>query len=389
MLKKNFVASDGWYIEGNTAWFVGIEYNAIFKVNLQSLDCEIVCQLPIDNLWEARVNPICVKLEDYIICLPASNTFIYLYNIIDNSFQEMQIDMPENVLPDIAHYWCDSEAKRVFAFSRGLQRVLTIDVKNRKVLLSSRIDQYINVRYAIRVEQYIWLPNSLDNRIFSYSLNTGEVTEYSLSNVKGRLYAVCYDGAYFWITGNRREVYKWSKGDASVLIINDFPNEFYEYTMYEKDINFSKKVFKEVPFVYCVYCNNSIWCIPFQTNMILGIDKDTHVICGIDGGETAGNILNRAYNHKYLLEYIRDDRYIGLFSLCENCIFELDTQNYRLERRDYRLIKEEMIDRNFPVFYESGINMFFYHILLGKEESLDSEKLWSIGGKIYEGVQNE
>ncbi len=386
MVKEGFVASDGWDIKGDTAWFTGIEYNAIFKTNLQTLECEIVCQLPVDDLWAARVNPICIKLEDYIVCLPSLNSSIYLYNIKDNSFQELHIDMPEKVSPDILHYWYDIKLECVFAFSRGLQRVLTIDIKNQKVLLSDRINEHINARYAIRVEQYLWLPNSLDNRIFSYNLYTGEINEYLLSNVKGRLYAICYDGAYFWITGNRREIYRWKKGDDLVSIINDFPDEFYEYTIYEENMGFMKETFNEVPFVYCVYCSNSIWCIPYQTNMILGIDKDTHAICGIDGGETAGDILNRVYNHKYLLEYIREDRYIGLFSLCENCIFELDTQKYKMEKRDYYLVKEKIEDNNFPVFYESGINKFFYQTFLERKESNTNKEMLRTGRKLYNKI---
>lgn len=389
MIKDSFIASDGWYIEGNTAWFIGLEYNAIFKADLRSLECEIICHLPVENVWKSRVNPICLKVEDYIVCLPSSNTSIYLYSIKERSIQEIQIDMPEKVPPDIFHYWYDTESGYIFAFSRGLQRVITIDVKNKRVSLGNIIGKNINIRYAIKVDQCLWLPNSLDNRIFSYNLKTEEVNEYLLSSVKGRLYAISYDGTYFWITGNRREIYIWNKEDNSVITINDFPQKFYEYTKHEKDKDLTNEVFKEVPFLYCVCCNKSIWCIPFQTNMILGIDKDTRVICGIESGETANDILSRAYNHKYLLEYIREDRYIGLFSMYENCIFELDTQNCRMERKGYYLTNKEMIDDNFPVFSESGINNFFYRVLLGEKENCKNKAWRSTGEQIYEGICNK
>ena len=51
--------------------------------------------------------------------------------------------------------------------------------------------------------------------------------------------------------------------------------------MHEKGVystNFMNMEFKEPPFNHCLFLNDSIWCIPFQTNMILKIEKNTYKI---------------------------------------------------------------------------------------------------------------
>lgn len=387
LMKGDFIASDGWCVEENTAWFIGTEYNAIFKVDLISLECKIICHLPIKNVWKSRQNPRCVKVGNYIVCLPSFSTSIYVYDIEDDSFQEIEVDTPENESLSIYHYWCD--AGYVFAFSRELQRVLTIDVINKKTFLSKRIDERISAMYAIKVGQCLWLPNSLDNRIFSYNLYSGEVKKYLLSNVKGKLYAICYDGEHFWITGNRQEIYVWKKEENLALIIKEFPEKFTEYTNYQEgkvSIDQISQDFKEPLFNHCIFLNNSIWCIPFQTNMILKINKNTYTVSGISDDETANEVLSRDYNHKYLLDYVRNDRYIGLFSLRMNCIFELDTKHSIVKKKNYYLTNEEKIDRNFPVFSEAGINNFFYCVLLRENESNKNNVKRSIGEEIYERI---
>ena len=384
---EDFMASDGWYIEGDKAWFIGTEYNAIFRADLVSLKCELISHFPVENIWEPRMNPRCVKVGDYIVSLPSYQSSIFFYNIKNNSFQQIEVDIPKKTPLSIYHYWHDSE--RVYCFSRSLQSILTIDVKNKKVVISKRIDEQINAMYAVKVGRCIWMPNSLDNRIFSYNLDNGRVDEYVLSNVKGKLYAICYDGENFWLTGNRREIYLWKKGDASVFVIDDFPEKFAEYVTDGKGVystNSMNMEFKEPPFNQCLFLNGSIWCIPFQTNMILKIEKDTYTISGIGDDETAREVLSREYNQKYLLEYVREGRYIGLFSLRKNSILELDTQNNRIEKREYHLINKEMLDKDFPVVYESGINKFFYQTILKRKESHTNKEMLRTGRKLYNKI---
>ena len=57
-----------------------------------------------------------------------------------------------------------------------------------------------------------------------------------------------------------------------------------------------------------------------------------------------------------------------------------------MEKRDYYLVKEKIEDNNFPVFYESGINKFFYQTFLERKESNTNKEMLRTGRKLYNKI---
>lgn len=93
-----------------------------------------------------------------------------------------------------------------------------------------------------------------------------------------------------------------------------------------------------------------IWFIPYQTNEILYVKKDTYEIKVFslqNELQTQDNLDKQLLNTKYLLEYVRDGRYIGIFSLKNKWIFEIDSWKLDYKILDYSLNKAliEQIDR--------------------------------------------
>ena len=79
-----------------------------------------------------------------------------------------------------------------------------------------------------------------------------------------------------------------------------------------------KKEYELPAFLFSVVAGDYVWFIPFQTNKIMYADKKTcqlHVFEADGENETKQSLLGRiALGSKYILEYVRENRYIGLFS---------------------------------------------------------------------------
>lgn len=115
---------------------------------------------------------------------------------------------------------------------------------------------------------------------------------------------------------------------------------------------------------------DSFWFIPFQTNQILFTDKGSSDILPFEIDEeveTKESILGReSLLSKYIVEYIREDRYLGLFSIKNSCMLEIDTLNKSVEMRYCTMGKKCLRDviniiceKN--IFYEaSKLHQYFY-----------------------------
>ncbi len=76
--------------------------------------------------------------------------------------------------------------------------------------------------------------------------------------------------------------------------------------------------------------------------------------------QTEENIKEQLLGHKYLLEYVRENRYIGLFSLKNKWVFEIDAKNLTYKRMNYKLDGDsafrvlQEIFRKVPIVYEKS-----------------------------------
>lgn len=116
-------------------------------------------------------------------------------------------------------------------------------------------------------------------------------------------------------------------------------------------------------FLNLISTKDSIWFIPFKANKIVYVDKETGKINIFeikDEEEREGWILKNKMEAKYILQYVIDNRYIGLFSLKNNCIVEIDTIERRIEYISYSFDEEtkkilvQKYDKEKAVCYEEN-----------------------------------
>jgi hypothetical protein len=401
-MMKNVKANiwgDNWIVENDTAWMVSAPYDLLFKINVSSHEYELVRKIPNDvtNLW--RLNSRIIKCNNDIYCMPDFSSCIWVYNIEQDKFQKIEIDNPNNIRLSISWFWIIGDC--IFAISIGLKKVIVIDSKKKKIInyygLSDDLKESISK--SILVDECIYCVSETNNQIYQFNIETKNIKVYKLPNIKGNLNRICYDGVKFWLIGNSKEIYIWNKGNGSVEIVNDLPDDFGSYRCNDLGEFYidTERQFSDVPIFFdLIYMENHIWCIPWQTNKILYIDKNTYEVRCLeiaDEEETKESFFGRACRAKYSVEYLRNERYIGLFSFKNECILEIDTVNMKVERINYHFSKNCMVDfgklygGKDKIYGENYKDKLVYEGIILNDKALETKKkLRNIGLNIYNQI---
>ena len=186
-----------------------------------------------------------------------------------------------------------------------------------------------------------------------------------------------------------------------IKVIDGFPNEFgiYNFTQSTNgEVDCITSKYNQMTFLYTLHIRNDIWFIPYTTNIILRVDKQKNIVYSFEVDEeieTKESILARTelgLYYKYLFEYIIDNRYLGLYSLKNKCILEIDTIELKYEYKKYNynmndkyLMEIAKLYNN--VFYEANVwSRVVVSKMLDLKNNICGIENKSIGANIYQKV---
>lgn len=402
-MKKSFCFwSDNWWIENDMAWLLpgNGQCNALLQMDMKKHQCNFIAELPEGIVNGFRLNPRCLKCGNEVFCMPDTSSYIWVWRLEVAQFQKIRILNPNKKRVSIVNFWkC---GKYIFAVAIGLKQVIKINIQEKRIEnyydLCNDVDEKISL--SIKVDEHIYIVSSVSNRIYQFDINTEDCITYTIPNVVGGLRTICSDGMNFWLSGYRKEIYIWNKESNTTEIIDNFPPQFGIYNFCgtnEPFVNYDIVQYNTPTFVDSIILGEYIWFIPFQTNNIIYIHRETHEISvfEMDGeDETEKSINENTMKHKYLLEYVKDNRYIGLFSLKNNCILEIDTEINRMERKSYLFSEDclkiilKLYDKCQRILLESEHidRLFFEEKLMACNRIRKDNELDNIGRKIYKEI---
>lgn len=339
---KTFVWSDGWWVEGSNAWFVDGVSNVLFYVDLDTGRCEKICRTP--DLCESayRWTPFCLKCGREIFCIPGIGQSIWIYNLDDKLFTEINIDKPKG-LQLASQFWIRGD--EILIVPSNWDKIIEISISQKVIKNYYTVCEEDTVRKSVMAGDSIYMVSSGDSRIYQFDLTTKETKAYILPDVKKKLSTICFDGEKFWLSGYQKEIYIWDKVNDKVVTVDIFPANFEMNDLKDTaDIkaNCAVNGVKLPVFKYSIAVGQYIWFLPIRADKIIYADKETAVLSVFeiyDEDETEESIFLRQLwtIANYLLEYVRDDRYIGLFSAKSGRILEIDAQELSYQWKDYYL----------------------------------------------------
>lgn len=333
-MKNDFcmmIPNDHSFVEDNDVWFVGRSGNDLCKGNLLSENCQYITTIPsIKGRQRWRLNPLCIKYSEYVVCLPDIGECIWVYDLQKEKFTKIEIENPS--LVRLGFYCCWVIEKKLWAWSDGLKSIIEIDLEN------MQIENYYTVtgnknesfaRQAIAVENNIYVFSSERKILYEFNIIYKKIKEYEIPQIGDGIFSICYDGEFFWFTGLDECIYMWNSKTGYTKELTDFPRDF----KVDRSGSF--------PLFYDSICTETYICfIPFNVpgticNSVLLVSRRNYEMKVI-----------RLYNDNrfdggYVLEYIREGRYIGIHYSYNDFISEIDLTNFEIQEKHMRFAFED------------------------------------------------
>lgn len=339
---ERMIFSDRWYIEGKKAWFLSATRNELFAADLKKKEIHLLARIPNGKGYTWRDTTHCFKADRQIVCLPDLGNSIWKYSLDSSKWKEIPINAPMGVRLGISQYW--TLDKVFLLYSPGLCSILHFSVERNSVLNSDVVasESEEQLGRAVRVGDEIYIVSSVSPKIYCYQISSGRMKSIPLRGVDEGLHAICYDGKGFWLSGKKRKFYRWLEGEDDVRIY-DLPPTFGVYNFdfpKSPSLDTEAETYQFPTFFDIVYVNDQSWFIPGQTNQILYMDADSSCVNELhipEEDENSTSTQHRVLDHKYMVLYIRDDRYIGLYSCKNACVLEIDAKKKSYEILQYDL----------------------------------------------------
>jgi len=384
--EDRFFWTGDWHIEDeeDMAYMCSPTVAAAFKVDLNKDICFGIQQFPEKFSDKYGMFSECRKYGETLICFPRfSNTFIFL-DCKTKKFAEVECkESVKNGLHIMKDYQYGSH---LFLVSVGANSIIEMDPDKRAfsrcfdIPLIKEGDEINGI--SMMLNNRIYLLASGNAVVYEFSLTDKSFLRYELTNQKIRFRAMTFDGKKFWLGGFRRELYTWDKMKHEFSIREDIPSRFDIYDFDSEKAEDGKMVFSEAYRIGKKLC-----FIPFRSSYVLFVmeDKIELVEMPVKGANYEGE--NRTINSSYRFLYILKERYLGIYSYKSRSIFEIDTKNMSIRRRNIRLDdsaidafkhkilnERDMFDKYVFPFAISGTGK--------KNEKKDKEK--DVGKRIYE-----
>lgn len=325
-----FVWSVGWWFEDDKAWFVGGAHNMLFSVELDTGKCEKISTIPDSGEGEDHLHPFCIKCGRDIFCIPGYGKNIWIYNLDDNSFKGIDIDKPEEQYL-ASQFWRIDDT--LYVVGGVWNKVIEVSISQRAVTNYYVLCENDSVMRSILVGNNIYAVSAGSGRIYEFNVVTKKVKTYILPDFQKGLFTICHDGEKFWMSGYQKELYIWDEKENSFTILDCFPESFDD-----KKTGYTAGCYAPQVFERSVVVGDTIWFMPTRGGKIVYANKNTHKLSVFEiYDEDEISILSKKPYEiaDYLLEYVRNDRYIGVFSAKTRRIFEIDTKQLKYQWMGY------------------------------------------------------
>lgn len=380
-----------WCIDGDTGWFVAYSKNVLCKYDIQKKELFTVSVIPAKAAGGFQ-NPHCIKSGDLIYCIPYYESSIWCYDLNSNQWKEINLCNDKDVMACLL-----GEHEEVYYFfSVNLRKVFGLDLKAGNVVASYDVEvkEEIDIYYfaGVLVEDcvYLVLGGSL---IYEFNLETLNQKNYELPNINDILYKIDFENNCFWLIGKKRKVYILNRENNTLNILTDFPENFMLYDFEKKlEITDWKNIEKNLSAFCDIYClNGKVWLIPQSGSKMLYYDQSDGKIkvFDIQDEEETIETLDLSYRHiaaKFFKLYVRENRYLGIYSYRNKRILEIDTLNMTYENMDFLVNHCSLLQIEIQNFYEND-DEFAYLIYNAKMEKtnvlLKKMDVESVGKRIY------
>lgn len=390
MQTGKFLWGDNWWLEDDKAYFCPSGAAAIFCADMVEEKCELVATIPNCRFSKNRMNSYCIKYQNKIFCTPYEEKKICYYDIQKKMWENIEVDFKSRPMICLNKGMANNE--KIWVMELRGEKIYQVNLASNVVEKEFEIfpkDNLFTGRYII-VQHNLYC--TIKEGLCRIDMEDGSIKIYKLPDIKDELYTICYDGCNFWISGVSEIIYIWNPQSGIIKKITDF---------IEKADNFyldSGIIVKNIPvFADSILLGKNIWFIPLQCNApIMYMNKEDYnmrILNIEEEQETKEELIRRGSAFKYVIEYIRQDRFIGLYSVKNRKIFEIDTFNKSVQYKNFKFCNKSVLslahgiyaDKKFLREREDDLEVF--SVLFNNQIEEKKETVFDVGKLIYESVK--
>lgn len=361
-MRKNLWC-DSMFCEFDTAWLVGAEVNAVFKLDFNTKKYKFITGFPNSSMLDFRVNNLCMKVKDTLYFFPDTGTCIWIYDIKSESFTKIEIDNPDKIRILISMAFCIDNS--IYAISSGLGQIIEICVENKEIVGMYPFHQYAK-RSQIGSEgcivgKNIYFTVPEENIICEFSSKTKEMKSFYLDgNLMPQTISYLEDS--FLLSGRTREIIRWNQKDQ-ILSSFPLPDSVGAFELVGSCFveNSNRSQYQKPLFRWSLNRKDKIWFIPYIANEIIYFDKRNNQIC-ICEIESEKENKESWLSHeqvKYRFECVFMEKYIFIYSFKNKHYLAIDALTDEVQIINIELENENDLEFSELILKECNKDGYF------------------------------
>lgn len=353
--QKSFVFGDA-YLEGSDLYFSSMEFNSIFKMDLNTYEVELL-----DSFYSESFYMSVTKYKNKLFFAPSTEADFAVYDLSAKKCHYLKTDtFTKNIANDMRFGYVPKLIYKnyVFFLKRDCSEIVRIDLECESITcyhdwygeltrLVHNKAQMMFVHQIVHMDDSLYIPVANTNIIFEFNMETGS---YNLNIVgdKNKAYTtICYDGTDFWLAQNNTlNLIKWNKESGLLLEYTNFPA-------------MKSGLRNPTGFICCQ--NGGIWLFSWFSNMVLRFDLKTEKVIIIN--DWREDSTDHAYSYAYPL----DENHIMTCDYGQKILRVYDTITFDYEER-YLLNTSHYICEDFHNRDKKIFNSFLETIFMKVKE---------------------
>lgn len=355
--------SDNWSIWENKAYFVGGHDNRLYEVDMESQ--KYYCIGVLTGIPEFRGNPICRRIDDRIILFPDIGKELLIFSMSNSGVKHISLDKENQERFSIHFSWVDGG--KLYFVSDNVSVIYVVDLAKEQLERIIKINEeheLLNGYETNVVKDVLYVGAANKGVIYAVNLINDTIMTYEINELSSGIGTLRFDGDAFWITGKKKELIKWKPGETS-QIIEGYSDCFGIYTNWISSFNtlIDNHVSEASNYLFRQSClmGDYIWLIPFIASKIVRIDLKNGLVSSFDMPESEDDLTGLDGEWvdmciKYVLEYYRENRYLGVYSIKTNRMFEIDASEGKANSVDFCKVRKNGTGLELGwLFHEMGL----------------------------------
>jgi len=253
-------------VDKDTAYASCSEFNALFKVNLESGDCTYIDLFPQEAVNKKRLHIKAVQIKTKIYFIPASASTISVYDLETKCFENILIeDEISNKNYNKKYKFADAFVYGEYIYILPSTYPAIVKLKHTDNSIDYLTENLPTNSYffrpgTVQVGSKLFIPNTKDNLVMEFDMEVEKIQlHYIGENNKGS-WSLVADGNYLWLIPKRQGSFvKWDYINNNVYEYNQYPEGYKE-----SDFCFTKG-YKVGEYIYA---------LPAKANMVVKISGE-------------------------------------------------------------------------------------------------------------------